>query len=207
MHVITRELKLMADWKSKCHKLASWNRQGLFIVDISYAALQDFKCLFPIKTENLRESLCCQEEKNHNQKGTFKFLILGLFFFKHRSLSSTQTVESHPCWGSFQMIPGCCGEGLQGEAASSCPYGKHGGAHVWLKWHRWETSAFITNAGNDSIKKKATNTFISTITRTDGSLQSHTKKKKKEKNYLHQAWKEKEGSKHLWAGDGNKTHY
>lgn len=47
--------------------------------------------------------------------------------------------------------------------------------------------------------KKVTNTFISTITHISVSLQSYTRKKD-----FHLTWKGKEGSKHLWAGDGRE---
>ncbi len=72
-------------------------------------------------------------------------------------------------------------------------------AHVWPKQPRWETSALMTNAGNDSIKKSNKHFHIYNCPHRCFSSKPYKRRD------FHLTWKGKEGSKHLWVRDGNKV--
>lgn len=94
---------------------------------------------------------------------------------EHRSPSSPVTVERHPCYGSYQKIPGCCREGWRGKAASSCPYDKHSRRFTSGPSNTDERYQPSRQRQTDSIKKRATNTFISAITHRHVSLRGRAR--------------------------------
>lgn len=71
---------------------------------------------------------------------------------RRRSPSATVTTGRHPCKGSFQKIPGCCREGVRQAKLHLPALMINMDKGIGSGSSRWEISAVVTSAGNDSIK-------------------------------------------------------
>lgn len=125
------------------------------------------KYLATIHTQKYSNKITAKKVQNQampDQSNTYIFAFVLSWSKGH--WAPIVTMERRPCKGTFQKIPGCCREGWWGEAASSCPYDKHGRRQEFGLSNTDERYQASWQMQGATQSRRVTNTFISIVTHT-----------------------------------------